>query len=228
MRNLLPVLAVLLACGSPPPDPLPGDDASLIAPEEDAGFELPSDGGNDAGLLPDAGLDAGKLDAGAVDAGTDAGTGDAGFDAGEPDAGEEPDAGPPDSGEPDAGELDAGPVDAGPADAGCTPGTAGCYCRGTATAFVCDDGSTCDQQTQFCVTCGWENGPCCGNQWQGFTCGAARACMKNGASGQRSCITGPSCAGGAGTFAQPCWASSSCCGDLVCYSGGSTGTYCAN
>lgn len=83
-----------------------GVDAGIDAGDVDAGFDAGEvdAGEDDAGVPPDAGLDAGvPFDAGELDAGDV----DAGFDAGEVDAGEV-----------DAGEVDAGlvipPIDAGP------------------------------------------------------------------------------------------------------------------
>lgn len=113
-------------------------------------------------------------------------------DAGTPDAGQPVDAGspPPDAGSPpDAGTgtpvdpPDAGPVYTGPCQMGdpgcwcntqeltcCIKGTNGCLCDGPnlSTGGTCSDGSSC--HGTMCMTCGWQNGPACGNSTDGFTC----------------------------------------------------------
>ncbi len=101
----LPVLVLLLSCGTPPG-------------VEDAGMEDVDAGGLDAGERDAGEHDAGAPDSGSIDAGpADSGTADAGI----------PDAGIPDAGIPDAGIPDAGIPDAGPPPPTCTangiPGT---------------------------------------------------------------------------------------------------------
>ena len=217
-RALLPILLpVLLHCGQPPEETV----------------QAPDSGPQDAGLVndpPDAGIDAGQpaQDAGDPDSGvaTDAGPVDSGawfHDAGDiQDAGHTPDAGsvPPDAGQvvsPDAGHApDAGPC-----------GVAGNACCVVPNQPVyCTDGSTCDYGV--CVTCGYENGPCCNS----FTCEHGRVCMTEG-SGQFGpiCVTSTttSCsAGQPGTANQHCDTSTPycCCAPLHQYVGANSNYYC--